>query len=290
MDLAINTDFLRGTGDPEPFLRTAAAAGFTHLHWCHQWCTDFLYGRAEITAIMAMLQRYGLKLLDIHGAVGPEKCWYSTMEYRRQAGVESVTNRLEMLAELGGCGVVMMHIPNFSPRQTPEARSAVRPQVEALKRSLDELMPLMDRLNTAIALENMWADDFVILEEFLCLYPAERIGLCYDSGHGNARELPADAMIDRCRDRIRALHLHDNDGKSDLHQPPFMNTVDWDRQAELIAASSYSGPLSFEIAMRNTPYFKPELDEQKPEDIAAFLHDAYQRCRRFAGMTMARKP
>ena len=67
MDIAVNTDFLRGTGSPEAYLRLIAEAGFTHLHWCHQWNTDFLYGPAELAQYGEWLKRYGLKLLDIHG-------------------------------------------------------------------------------------------------------------------------------------------------------------------------------------------------------------------------------
>ena len=82
--LAINTDFLRGTLSPEPYLRAIAEAGFTHLHWCHQWCTDFLYSRHEIAQYKAWLKELGLQLLDIHGSAGGEKCWFATEEYRRR--------------------------------------------------------------------------------------------------------------------------------------------------------------------------------------------------------------
>ena len=37
MNIAVNTDILSSTGDPEMVLRLIAEAGFTHLHWCHHW-------------------------------------------------------------------------------------------------------------------------------------------------------------------------------------------------------------------------------------------------------------
>ncbi len=100
MNLAVNTDFICGVNSPEPMLRAIAEAGFTHLHWCHQWCSDFLYGPAELEAIQSWLRKYNLALLDIHGSAGQEKCWFSTVEYERRAGVELVANRLEMFARL----------------------------------------------------------------------------------------------------------------------------------------------------------------------------------------------
>ena len=48
MNISVTTDFSGHTMAPERQLRQIAEAGFTHLHWCHQWCTDFLYSRSEI--------------------------------------------------------------------------------------------------------------------------------------------------------------------------------------------------------------------------------------------------
>ena len=110
MQIAINTDFFTSTGSPQHILKAIAEAGFTHLHWCHQWNTDFHYDDSEIAQIKKWLDEYGLSLLDIHGSDGREKCWYSTVEYERQAGVALVANRIKMLAALKGTGAVMMHI------------------------------------------------------------------------------------------------------------------------------------------------------------------------------------
>ena len=100
MKIAAATDYIGSTGYPERPLRLLAEAGFTHLHWCHQWCTDFLYSQHEINAYKKMLKNFGLTLLDIHGSQGQEKCWYSGLEYQRKAGVELVINRIEMMTEL----------------------------------------------------------------------------------------------------------------------------------------------------------------------------------------------
>ena len=84
--------------------------------------------------------------------------------------------------------------------------------------------------------------------------------------------------------RLQALHLNDNDGSGDQHQPPFYGTVDWDRLAKLVASSSYKGrPVSFELVMRNTPIYEKELElQQKPETIRAYLHDTRERCEKVA--------
>lgn len=68
MALAVNTDFLSSTGSPEVHLKAIAEAGFTHLHWCHQWDTDFLYSRSEWEQYARCFHVSDLKLLNIHGS------------------------------------------------------------------------------------------------------------------------------------------------------------------------------------------------------------------------------
>lgn len=64
MKIALNTDYLGGTGHPEKYLRMMAEAGFTHVHWCHQWNTDFLYSTHEIAEYKKIFKRNGLLMCN----------------------------------------------------------------------------------------------------------------------------------------------------------------------------------------------------------------------------------
>ena len=236
-----------------------------------------MYGDAEIEQIGKWFRQYDLKLLDIHGSVGPEKNWFSSVEYQRKAGVELVANRMRMLRKLNGIGTVMMHIPMIQSTYTPVEISNERKLVDNLKRSLDELMPLSRELNVPIAIENGYKDAFIVIEELLAEYPPEFLGICYDSGHGNMIDCKGLDHLDDNKNRLIALHLNDNDGLSDLHQPPFYGTLDWERLAKILKASSYSKPMSFELAVRCTPYI---------DNLDAFIEDAYARCAKFTKMVM----
>ena len=129
-------------------------------------------------------------------------------------------------------------------------------------------------------MENMFSDTFELIGRIMNDYPEKYFGITYDSGHGNIAEGKGMDRLEPYKNRLQALHLNDNDGSGDQHQPPFYGTVDWQRMAKIIAGSSYKGrPLSFELAMRNTPFYEKELErDQKPENIRAFLHDAHDRC------------
>ena len=285
MKISLTSDFAGSTGDPATSLKALAEAGFTNVMWCHHWCDDFLYDRNEIDYLKSLFSEYGLALSDIHGSQGVEKCWHSPVEYCRKAGVELVANRIEMLREMDGDGTIMMHVPFFNAGGQDEAeRKVVREHFDALCRSLDELMPLLEKADTAISAENMWLDSWELIEALLARYPANRLGICYDSGHGNANANKQMDLLERNKSRLIALHLDDNDGTGDQHQPPYYATVDWDRLAGIIATSSYKRELSFELSMMNTPFRVEGLTavQQPYEARLAFARDAHSRCVRFA--------
>lgn len=278
MNIAINSDTFRGTGDPASAIRAAADAGFTHLMWCHQWNTDFLYTAPELAAIRKLLRENDMILQDVHGTSGVEKCWYSTDESRRQAGVLLVQNRLEMMQELEAVGVLTMHGAFYSAGK-PEMRRQTRLEFDQMRRSLDDLMPVLERYDNAIAVENLIGDTWELLEELLEQYPANRLGITYDAGHSNIAISPGWQYFVKWKNRVLALHLHDNDATDDLHQPPYYGTVDWDALARELAQSNYDAPLTFELAMRNTPFVNTEDPQNPPADkLEAFMTDAYERC------------
>jgi len=254
----MTTDYVECEGDAWPYLRRIAAAGFTHVHWCHHWNTDYLYSEAEIDRIAACLDECSLGLLDLHGSAGRKNDWSSRWPGKRQAAVELVKNRIAMTARLGA-DVMVMHVPRD-------------PACGPVRKSLDELEEFCRDRNVRIAIENTNNHDAVgaLLADYACDY----VGLCYDSGHGNMHD-DGLAFLDDLKDRLIAVHLHDNNGSADQHNLPFTGTTDWPRLAAVIAASAYAKCVSMESNMRHeSPY----------ADEAAFLADAVKAGMRLAAM------
>jgi len=258
--LSLTSDYRTGAGNPEPYLRDIAGAGFTHVHWCHQWNTDFLYTPSEIRQIGRWLKNYGLALLDLHGSVGPEKCWFSPLEHECRAGVELVRNRIAMAARLGS-DVIIMHALRWQPET--EGNPERWPQ---LLRSLAALEPFARRHGVRLAIENMPGDDFAGIYRLFGYYGPDYLGLCYDSGHGN---IGGDGLsyLETVKDRLLSIHLHDNDGSGDQHLMPLDGVVDWPRLAGILAASSYRKCISMESTMASYG----EMEE------AVFLRKAFER-------------
>lgn len=270
--LSMTTDYANvSTGCPEPYLRRIAEAGFTHIHWCHHWNTDFLYADCEIGQIGRWLKDLGLTLTDLHASAGVEKGWCSAREYERLAGIELVANRIEMAARLGSDAVVL-HLP------PPPAENADGEAWWArVCRSLDALEPIARRRGVRFALENMPNDNFDPLERVFARYAPNFVGLCYDSGHGNLAGNGLD-RLERVKGRLLSVHLHDNDGTGDQHRLVGDGTVDWPRLACLLAASPYRKPLSLESNLGSYP---------QGTDERVHLRKAFEAGSRLAEMVAA---
>lgn len=281
--LSMTSDYVADHGDPEPYLRAMADAGFTHVHWCHHWRSDFLYTDSEIEQIGCWLQTYGLKLSDTHGSEGIEKFWYAPQEYARLAGVELVKNRIDFTARLGGDAVVMHAYP---PTVRPDLAIFNDYLFDQIRRSLDDLEAFALARGVQIALENLIdfaaveagvvdsvhaGDNAELLAQLLAAYDPAFLSFCFDSGHS----MLGQNRIERYEPlfaRLSVLHLHDNDGLRDLHLPVYDGVVDWERIAALIAASPYTKPISYELSLKNTAFI----------EAAPFLAYSFPGCQRFA--------
>jgi sugar phosphate isomerase/epimerase len=242
---SMTSDYVKSTGNPQPYLKRIAEAGFTHVHWCHQWDTDFLYCDSEIVQIKKWFDEYGLKLTDLHATAGREKCWVSSLEYERLAGVELVKNRIEMAARLEA-DVIIVH-----PSNTPDLLDSREKHRDNFLRSLDELQFFAKSHGVRLALENVMFDAYII-NQGLDNYGSDYVGICYDSGHGNFLEGSGLDWLELRKERLISLHLHDNDGTSDQHKIPFTGIVDWERLTRIIAESPYNKAVNLECGIHNT--------------------------------------
>lgn len=53
-------------------------------------------------------------------------------------------------------------------------------------------------------------------------------GICWDFGHAHLSRLCQSAELATVGDRLRMIHIHDNDGIHDRHRIPFEGSIDWD--------------------------------------------------------------
>lgn len=270
--LGMCTNYSGSTGDVGPKLEKIAAAGFTHVLWGdHAW-HDYLYTDPEIEYAARCLERTGLKVNDLHCPTGKDQRWGSGVEHERLAGVESLKNRIRMASRLG-CDVIVCHTPT-----EPEDAAERTAYWDRQRRTLEALRELAGRSGVRLAMENTLPGNFDTLERFLEIGGAELVGVCYDSGHGNAKvDWPGNGLerFERIKSRVIDLHLHDNDGTGDLHWMLFRGTTDWARLATLAVGSGYR---------KTVVPLEVVLEQSGLSDETAFLRQAAEVARRLAGL------
>jgi sugar phosphate isomerase/epimerase len=149
---------------------------------------------------------------------------------------------------------------------------------------LDFLAPMAREMGITICIENLYNGIGGHMMEGPCCdarkaveridrmndkYGAEVLGFCFDTGHANLVGLDFEDFLTTLGGRLKVLHIHDNDGISDLHQIPFTFTktrentssTDWDGFIRGLRAINFDGVLSFETAPVLTA-FPDELKEE----------------------------
>lgn len=112
-------------------------------------------------------------------------------------------------------------------------------------------------LNVKVAFENTKIKGY--LEYVLGNIKDDNVGICFDAGHCHVH-FNDEFNFEFFKDRIFAVHLHDNDKSDDLHLLPFDGTIDWKNVIEKLKECNYNGPITLELCYRYD-YLNMTLDE-----------------------------
>lgn len=115
-----------------------------------------------------------------------------------------------------------------------------------------ELLCEAKRHDVVICFENMPMPAFSIgspeqILRFVREMNDDHFKVCLDTGHVNV--FSGKTLGDAVRllgGEIRVLHIHDNDGRADLHRLPYFGTADWNGFIRALSEVGYTGVLSFE--------------------------------------------
>lgn len=160
---------------------------------------------------------------------------------------------------------------------------------EETEKFIDSIAPMAKEMGITICIENLYDGIGGHLLEGPCCdvakaaeridrinekYRAEVLGFCFDTGHANLVGIDFERFITGLGERLKVLHIHDNDGISDLHQIPFTfaktrenkSSTDWEGFIRGLRQIRFQGTLSFETAPVLAAF--PEVMKQ---DALAFI-------------------
>lgn len=99
------------------------------------------------------------------------------------------------------------------------------------KENLLKLGEEAHKLNIDLVVENMGIGEYALFnqEEFTQLFEEiPTVSALVDTGHAHANGWNIPELIRVLGDKLTAVHLHDNDGVHDLHQPIGQGSIDWE--------------------------------------------------------------
>lgn len=123
-------------------------------------------------------------------------------------------------------------------------------------------VPFLERLakaNVVPAFENMinpkgFGSFTFELAALLDLFRDYNPCICWDVGHANITFPDQTWAIGQLKGRIRAVHLHDNQGAQDDHLMPFLGTVRWEKVMPALREAGFDGDLVLELGhCKNLP-------------------------------------
>ena len=222
---------------------------------------------SALSGFRARLEARGLRARTMHAPSGRTVLGVPDEEWRREE-VALLERYIGFGGELGITDLVIHPIPN--PGSVPNADDPAVPGLikDAVKRSLDDLVPAGERAGIRFNLENLpYQCDypFLTMRELRPLidpYPEDHVGLIIDTGHvGILRNDPVEE-IRTAGHRLRGTHIHDvvGDAADGDHHAPTHGWLDWDAIMRALADVDYPGPWTFEV-------IKPTGDET-PEELA----------------------
>ncbi len=156
---------------------------------------------------------------------------FAPEERQRQRALDELKRCME-LAEFIRLDYVVMHFGVDGQAFNPVLLEYAYAAIAAVQRFSGAKVLIENTLNDASTYEHV--------REFISAAHLQQVGICYDVGHGYLRNQPP-VLND-----TDAIHLNDNDGRSDSHQWPFEGRVDWPGFVEKLTLAKYKGSLIFE--------------------------------------------
>ncbi len=160
---------------------------------------------------------------------------------------------------------------------------------EETEKFIHSIAPMAKEMGITICIENLYGRLGGHLMEGPCCdgkkaaeridrinekYHAPVLGFCFDTGHANLVGIDFERFISNLGQRLKVLHIHDNDGIADLHQIPFTfsrsrgnkTSTDWEGFIRGLGKIGFDKVLNFETA--------PVLDafpEEMKQDTLGFI-------------------
>ena len=239
-------------------------------------CTDGEAGKEKFKAWRSIAESRGLVFNQAHA---PEGSSFRDMD-RTVRRFHDIRRAIRNASYLGIPTIVVhpvQHLPYCEPG-VPEQLFEWNMQF------YNALKPYAEEYGVKIGVENMWQQPNGIIDHSTCSRPEEFVRYidtlnsewfvaCLDIGHAPiCRVDPAELIRALGKDRLKALHVHDVDGKDDLHTMPYCSKINWDSVCAALKEIGYEGDFTYEIGGFFSPLPKELLLPAAKFSVATGRH------------------
>lgn len=213
-------------------------------------------------AVRKKADECGIKIYQTHNLCG--KCYNGDPENDKK--VLYWAERGLRINQILGCPLTVVHPIGISHYGGKDASyELVRKENQ---RMFADIIPYAEKYGITIAMESfgvgahktgeqypdMFADPEKMMREYEDM-KTENKAFCFDSGHTNCATqfgfMKPEEFVRYFGERIKMLHLHDNDGIHDQHLVPRQGgTIDWPAVFEALEEIGYDGYYNYEIGLR----------------------------------------
>ncbi|MBP5638850.1 MAG: sugar phosphate isomerase/epimerase [Victivallales bacterium] len=221
----------------------------------------------RVKAVKGIYEKHGATCRCAHSTWGEGNELSLPFDGDRKRMLRLAERQLELAATFGA-DTCAFHAETWSndslrPHTAEQWRSYIND-------SLEKLLPIAERYNVIIALENIWSQ--MAMPEELCgfveRFNSSYLGLCFDIGHANVLAASGtrscswmpwackdfgtipwdDDVLDKMLPHIVTAHLHDNATDTDSHDIPGHGNIDWETNMTKLMKAPRLRSLQHEIA------------------------------------------
>ena len=247
------------------------ASGFDALDYC--MCSppsnDNMLGDDYLERAYALRDHLQKINFPCNQAHAPYSVGYGSSFDKNDDGYVMVTRAIEIASILGAPNVIV-HPINYTPVTVD--------MMDYNKKYFSSLVPYCEKFGINVSVENLLRRDndrdcnFPVLGDpyqhmkLVDSIGSEHINICLDVGHSAATGYdPAEVIRAMDNKHLKALHIHDNDLKQDLHLLPYNGRIKWKNVLAALSEIDYQGDFNFE-----TVRFHLSLEPEIMKDSYAF--------------------
>jgi sugar phosphate isomerase/epimerase len=234
----------------EEALRDIAGRGYSSVEL---WADTVHFDRRakpNLKNIHACLKATGLKVHSVHAPFRHFKPFPNAENfslYRQKLWHETIDDCAEFLSPMLVVHGLDRKEYNFTLDQIP-----------VLRDSLADLVDYGQKRGVMIALENIPhgsnPDEIPTnLADHVKNFGALGLKYCLDIGHAALNHAGFEDEVDAAGENLVTFHIHNNDGREDLHNIPTDGLIDWPELHDYVRARGYKGQFVMEVLGGSDP-------------------------------------